>query len=155
MMLYLLISGPQQPRNDFDVYLAPLLDYLKMLWEKGVESYDAHLQELFTLRAIILWTINDFPAYGNLSGCVVKGYFTCSICREDTYSHRLKHGKKNSYIGHKHFLPCNNPFRKPKNAFNGGQEFRSTSQPLSGEEILRKLMSFVIRGEKIRSLEVS
>ena len=42
MMLSLLISGPQKPENDIDVYLAPLLDDLKMLWEEGVESYDAH-----------------------------------------------------------------------------------------------------------------
>ncbi|RVW86256.1 hypothetical protein CK203_043280 [Vitis vinifera] len=65
MMLSLLISGPRQPGNDIDVYLAPFLDDLKLLWEVGVESYDAHQQELFTLRAVLLWTINDFPAYGN------------------------------------------------------------------------------------------
>ncbi|KAL6334469.1 hypothetical protein AAG906_016009 [Vitis piasezkii] len=97
MMLSLLISGPRQPGNDIDVYLAPLLDDLKMLWDVGVECYDVHQQEVFTLRVVLLWTINDFPAYGNLSGCVVKGYFACPICGEDTFSHRLKHGKKNSY----------------------------------------------------------
>ncbi|WKA02961.1 hypothetical protein VitviT2T_021106 [Vitis vinifera] len=139
MMLSLLISGPRQPGNDIDVYLAPLLDDLKMLWDVGVECYDVHQQEVFTLRAVLLWTINDFPAYGNLSGCVVKGYFACPICGEDTFSHRLKHGKKNSYTGHKRFLPCNHPFRKQKKAFNGKQEFSSPPQPLSGEEILRTI----------------
>ena len=139
MMLSLLISGPRQPGNDIDVYLAPLLDDLKMLWDVGVECYDVHQQEVFTLRAVLLWTINDFPAYGNLSGCVVKGYFACPICGEDTFSHRLKHGKKNSYTGHRRFLPCNHPFRKQKKAFNGKQEFSSPPQPLSGEEILRKI----------------
>ena len=88
MMLSLLISGPRQPGNDIDVYLAPLLDDLKMLWDVGVECYDVHQQEVFTLRVVLLWTINDFPAYGNLSGCVVKGYFACPICGEDTFSHR-------------------------------------------------------------------
>ncbi|KAL6561263.1 hypothetical protein OROMI_016864 [Orobanche minor] len=39
MMLSLLISGPRQPGNDIDVYLAPLIDDLKMLWEKGVEVF--------------------------------------------------------------------------------------------------------------------
>ena len=139
MMLSLLISGPRQPGNDIDVYLAPLLDDLKMLWDVGVECYDVHQQEVFTLRAVLLWTINDFPAYGNLSGCVVKGYFACPICGEDTFSHRLKHGKKNSYTGHRRFLPCNHPFRKQKKAFNGKQKFSSPPQPLSGEEILRKI----------------
>ena len=139
MMLSLLISGPRQPGNDIDVYLAPLLDDLKMLWDVGVECYDVHQQEVFTLRVVLLWTINDFPAYGNLSGCVVKGYFACPICGKDTFSHRLKHGKKNSYTGHRRFLPCNHPFRKQKKAFNGKQEFSSPPQPLSGEEILRKI----------------
>ena len=54
MMLCLLISGPQQPRNDIDVCLEPLLDDLKMLWELGVESYATHQQELFTLRVVLL-----------------------------------------------------------------------------------------------------
>ena len=155
MILSLLISGPQQPGNDIDMYLAPLIEDLKTLWELGVEAYDAYQIEVFTLRDVLLWTTNDFPAYGNLSGCVVKGYFVCPICGDDTYSHRLKHGKKNSYTGHKRFLPCYHPFRKQKKAFNGEQEFGSTSQPLSGEEILRKIDTFVILGEKIRSLEVS
>ena len=96
MMLSLLILGPRKPGNDIDIYLALLLDDLKMLWEVGVESYDTRQQELFTLRVVLLWTINDFPAYENLFGCIVKRYFACPICGEDTYSHRLKHGKKNS-----------------------------------------------------------
>ncbi|KAL6348316.1 hypothetical protein AAG906_005615 [Vitis piasezkii] len=139
LRLAISADGPRQPGNDIDVYLAPLLDDLKMLWDVGVECYDVHQQEVFTLRAVLLWTINDFPAYGNLFGCVVKGYFACPICGEDTFSHRLKHGKKNSYTGHRRFLPCNHPFRKQKKAFNGKQEFSSPPQPLSGEEILRKI----------------
>ena len=135
----IFINIRSTPGNDIDVYLAALLDDLKMLWDVGVECYDVHQQEVFTLRVVLLWTINDFPAYGNLSGCIVKGYFTCPICGEDTYSHRLKHGKMNSYTGHRRFLSCNHPFRKQKKAFNGEHEFGSASQPLSGEEILRKI----------------
>ncbi|CAL2260360.1 unnamed protein product [Prunus armeniaca] len=33
MMLTLLISGPKQPGNDIDVYLEPLIDDLKSLWD--------------------------------------------------------------------------------------------------------------------------
>ncbi|CAM8882783.1 unnamed protein product [Rhodiola kirilowii] len=36
MMLSLLISGPRQPGNDIDVYLAPLIEDLKLLWNEGV-----------------------------------------------------------------------------------------------------------------------
>ena len=119
MMLSLLISGPRQPGNDIDVYLTPLVDDLKTLWEVGVEAYDAHQKEFFTLKAILIRTINDFLAYGNLSGCTVKGYYACPICGEETYSHWLKHGNKNSYTGHRRFLPCNHQFRKQKKTFNG------------------------------------
>ena len=109
------------------------MDDLKTLWEKGVETYDAHLHEVFTLKAILLWTINDFPAYGNLAGCTVKGYYACPICGEGTYSKRLKHGRKNSYMGHRRFLPCNHPYRRQKKAFNGEQDFRIPPKILSGE----------------------
>ncbi|RVW33032.1 hypothetical protein CK203_101237 [Vitis vinifera] len=74
------MTRPRQPGKDIDVYLAPLVDDLKALWEVGVKAYDAHQREFFTLKAILLWTINDFPAYGNLSGCTVKGYHACPIC---------------------------------------------------------------------------
>ena len=70
---------------------------------------------------------------------LVKWFFACPICGPETYSHRLKHGRKNSFTSHKHFLPCNHPFRKHKKALNGEQEFRSPPQPLSGREILLKM----------------
>ena len=91
------------------------------------------------LRVVLLWTINDFPTYGNMSGCTVKGYYACPICGEETYSCRLKHGKNNSYTGHRRFLPANHSFRKEKKAFDGKQEFGSPPKILTGEEILRKI----------------
>lgn len=72
-----------------------MIDDLKTLWEVGVELYGAYRQELFTLRVVLLETLNDFPTYGNLFSCLVKGYFAYLICGEDTQSYRLKHGKKN------------------------------------------------------------
>ncbi|KAL6276903.1 hypothetical protein ACE6H2_020504 [Prunus campanulata] len=98
MMLTLLISGPKQPGNDIDVYLEPLTDDLKSLWDGIRGVYDAHIGEYFTLRAALLWTINDFPAYGNLSGCVVKGYKACPICGDDTPSHRVCWKKKSKFF---------------------------------------------------------
>ena len=73
MMLSLLIFGPQQPGNDIDVYLASLIEDLQTLWEDGVEAYNAYRKEFFNLRAVLLWTINDFLACINLAGCTVKG----------------------------------------------------------------------------------
>ncbi|GJR44207.1 hypothetical protein Tco_1312310 [Tanacetum coccineum] len=65
-------KGLKQPGNDIDVYLAPLIDDLKTLWDKGVKVYDAYKKDNFSLRAMIFCTISDFPAYGNLSGYGTK-----------------------------------------------------------------------------------
>ncbi|XP_020243472.1 uncharacterized protein LOC109821720 [Asparagus officinalis] len=73
-MMSLLILGPHAPGNDIDVFLRPLVDELKELWDNGVVTYDASKKQIFRMHAAILWTINDFPAYGNLSGWSTKGY---------------------------------------------------------------------------------
>ena len=51
MILTLLISGPKQPGNDIDVYLASLIDDLKKLWEVGVDVYDAYKKVLENMRS--------------------------------------------------------------------------------------------------------
>ncbi|KAL4016784.1 hypothetical protein IC575_024441 [Cucumis melo] len=139
LMLTMLISGPKQPGYDINVYLAPLIDDLKLMWEEGVQCFDAHRNERFTLRAVLLWTINDFPAYGNLCGCSVKGYKACPICGEETSSIRLPHGKKNAYMGHRKYLPRHHPYRRQKKAFDGNQEHGTPPLPLSGETIYNRL----------------
>ncbi|CAL9024418.1 unnamed protein product [Prunus brigantina] len=148
MMLTLLISGPKQPGNDIDVYLEPLIDDLKSLWDGIRGVYDAHNGEYFTLRAALMWTINDFPAYGNLSGCVVKGYKACPICGDDTPSHRLKNGHKICYIGHRKWLPINHPYRRQRAAFNGKPEYGTPPEPLTGEEVLHMVEDDVMHIEK-------
>ena len=73
MLLSLLISGPRQPGNDIDSYLETLIEDLKLLWEVGIEAFDAYQQEFFTLKAVLLWTINDFPAYATYQVAQLKG----------------------------------------------------------------------------------
>ncbi|XP_057251833.1 uncharacterized protein LOC130591892 [Beta vulgaris subsp. vulgaris] len=73
MILSLLIPGPKSPGDDIDVFLQPLVDELNELWEFGVKTFDAYAKETFNMRAVLLWTINDFPAYANLSGWSTKG----------------------------------------------------------------------------------
>ncbi|GKC78545.1 hypothetical protein Tco_1129319 [Tanacetum coccineum] len=62
-MLTLLIPGLKSPGKDIDVYLRPLIDDLKVLWAlKGVETIDVATGQKFNMRAMVLWTINDFLA---------------------------------------------------------------------------------------------
>ena len=58
--LILLISGPRQPGNDINVYLAPLIYDLNTLWNGGVQAYDAYKKETLNLKAMLLWIVNDF-----------------------------------------------------------------------------------------------
>ncbi|XP_052295799.1 uncharacterized protein LOC127901832 [Citrus sinensis] len=139
MMLTLLISGPKQPGNDIDVYLAPLIDDLRLLWEVGVDVYDAYRQQSFNLKAILLWTISDFSAYGNLAGCTVKGYKACLICGEKTRSIRLQHSKKISFMRHRRFLSRSHPYRDMVKEFNGLPKYKIAPEPLNGEEVLAKM----------------
>ncbi|XP_074300846.1 uncharacterized protein LOC141632175 [Silene latifolia] len=114
IMLTLLILGPKQPGNDIDVYLAPLIEDLKLLWNDGVEVFDASTSSRFQMHAMLYCTINDFPAYGNLSGYRLKTDKGCPVCGDDTESDWLEHNGKFSYRGGRHFLPENHQYRKKK-----------------------------------------
>ena len=82
MMLSMMISGPRQPGNDIDVYLSPLVEDLRKLWDEGIVVFDAFCKEMFEIRAMLFCIINDFPAYGNLSGYSVMGHHVCPICKK-------------------------------------------------------------------------
>jgi hypothetical protein len=68
MILTILVSWPKQPDDRIDVYLRPLVDDLKILWNSGVkEVWDEFKREEFTMHAMLFTTINDNPAHHNLS----------------------------------------------------------------------------------------
>ena len=67
-MLTLLIPGQNAPRKDIDVFLRPLVDELKELWEEGIIVHDAASNASFKMRAALLMTINAYPARASLSG---------------------------------------------------------------------------------------
>ena len=77
IMLSLLIPGPQKPGNSIDVYLEPLIEDLNHLWSIGELVYDAMTRSTVTLKAMLLWTISDFPLYWNLAEEMVS---ICSSC---------------------------------------------------------------------------
>ncbi|XP_028949266.2 uncharacterized protein [Malus domestica] len=93
ILMALLIPGKESPGNDNDIYLEPLIDELKVLWTSGVPTYDTFRQETFTLRAVILWTISDFPGYGNLSGWSIHGKLACLPCNYKTELTYLKNSR--------------------------------------------------------------
>jgi hypothetical protein len=66
----LVIPGREHPGKNFNVYMQPLIDELVNLWDNGAVTHDCYRKENFTMRAIVLWTIYDFPAYGLVACCV-------------------------------------------------------------------------------------
>ncbi|GJS18611.1 putative reverse transcriptase domain-containing protein [Tanacetum coccineum] len=81
------------------------------LW---VDTYDASTKDNFNLRAVVLWTINDYPALGTLCGCPYSGFKDISNIKP-------------------------HPFRKKKKAFNGQQEFIQAPIPMTGEQIYNEV----------------
>jgi hypothetical protein len=111
---------------------------LLKLWE-GIPAVDLSKDEgeqNFILRSILLWIVNDFSAYGLISGQQVKGYCGCPICGEFTRAEHSANLRKMTYLGHRRRLAENHRFRRSRLAFNGEQEFQVAPQRPSGEDIV-------------------
>uniref|UniRef100_M1D484 TNP2-like transposon protein n=1 Tax=Solanum tuberosum TaxID=4113 RepID=M1D484_SOLTU len=93
------------------------------------------------MRAALLWTINDFPAYANLSRWSTKGALACPLCNKDTPSTRLRYGRKFSYMGARRFLSSNHTWWSNKRDFYGKVERRSAPEILSGKDVLNQLLT--------------
>jgi len=106
----MMILGPRQLRNDIDVYLSPLIEDLRKLWDEGVVVFDGYRNKTFKLHAMLFCTINNFSAYRNLSGYSVKGHCGCPICEENISYVQLKSGRKIVYTRHRHFLKPYHPY---------------------------------------------
>ena len=118
MFLTVLVTGPDNPGQKLDVFLQPLMHELIELWDKGTQAYDVSTKTNFTLRAAVLWTVSDFPAYSMLSGRKTSGFKACPHCLDDVDSIRLPKSAKESWFDcHRKFLPDDHPFRKNKDHF--------------------------------------
>jgi hypothetical protein len=135
-MLPLLIPGPHQPGNEIDVYMRPLVDELKELWQDDALTYDASSGMKFQMHAALLWTIHDYPRFGNVSKWRTKGYHACYTCNDEPYSESLE--SKIGYTNHRAYLPMNHSFRRSR-AYNGKVEKRMRSLELPVGKIQEQL----------------
>ncbi|XP_056697847.1 uncharacterized protein [Spinacia oleracea] len=88
---------------------------------------------------MIYCTINDFPAYGNLSDHVTKGYKACPICENDTKAIHLEKCNKKVYMSTRVFLPLSHPYRRLRKAFDGKLEHRPAHIPLTGKQVYEQV----------------
>ncbi|XP_076904800.1 uncharacterized protein LOC143560372 [Bidens hawaiensis] len=151
--LSLLIPGRKSPSQNVDVFLRPLIDELKQLYEEGIEVYDAYRRENFMMKVILLWTVSDFPAYAMLSGWSTHGNLACPHCMGDTEAFRLHAGGKSCWFDcHIRFLPPSHPFRKDKKGFRAKKSVPSSLGPppkLTGWDLYEQVfdISIVYEGE--------
>jgi len=141
MMLTLLIPGKESVIDkNMDVYLAPLIEELQELWE-GTVCVDGSQRnsndKTFKLRGMLLWTVNDFPAYGLISGQVTKGHKACPVCGPNVVTRRSKALKKNLYLGHRRHLPMEHQWRRQRSNFDGQTDMRPPPRRMSGRDHLR------------------
>ncbi|XP_010419082.1 PREDICTED: uncharacterized protein LOC104704745 [Camelina sativa] len=91
---------------------------------------------------MLLWTISDFPAYGNLAGCNVKGKMGCPICGKNTDSKWLKFSRKHVYMCHRKGLAPTHSYRKKKTWFDRKADYGRKGRILTGREISQNLKNF-------------
>ena len=122
LKLVLLVPGPKAPAAKVvDTYLEPLVEDLLKLWE-GVPAIDMSKptrHRRFTMRAVLMWLVHDFPTYGLLFGQQTKGYKGCPVCGEETYAEHSSLLRKMVYLGGRCFLNLHHRFRNARSAFNG------------------------------------
>ncbi|CAL2238214.1 unnamed protein product [Prunus armeniaca] len=135
MMMTILIT--EDPGRSIDVYLRPLVDELKDLWTNGVCTYDKATRKMFTLRAAVMWTVNDFPAYAMVSRWSTKGYMACPVCKESVTSGW--NAGKVCYLGHRRWLSWDHEWWEKDKGFDGNTEHRLRPREWSGDEILEQL----------------
>ena len=154
LILSLVIPGPTSPRIAIDVYLQPLVEELRELWDVEVETYDASSKNIFQLRAALMWTVHDFPAYADVSSWSTKGKPACPCCASETDSRYLKHGHKFRYMGHRRWLDSDHEFQDEDTLFNGSTDMRVASVAPVASDILMETESLVGRclGKKCQLL---
>jgi len=133
----MVIPGLSSPGRNIDVCLRPLIDELTQLWSSKALNYDISRKHNFVMRAAMMWTINDFPAYGMVSGWSTHGKLRCPYCMENNKAFTLINGGKASFFYcHRHFLPLNHRYRKNRNDFFIDRVEKDVAPPrLSGEEL--------------------
>ncbi|KAK4389772.1 hypothetical protein Sango_2314200 [Sesamum angolense] len=134
--LYAILSLSNS-RRLIDVYLELLIEELQNLWHVGVLMHDKAKNETLMMRATLMWTVNDLPAYGVVSGWSTTSVLGCLVCMKDTTEFYLQNGRTTCYFEcHKQFYPADHPYRRNKKAFTKTQVERKVERlRLTGEQM--------------------
>jgi len=98
MFLSMIIPSPNSLVWNIDVCLRPLIDELKQLWSSRALAYDESMKHNFLMKIALMWTINDFPTYGMISGCSTHEKLVCPCCIENNKALTLTNIGKASFF---------------------------------------------------------
>jgi hypothetical protein len=113
-----------------------LVEDLKELWyNDGVQVWDEHKHEYFSLKAILFVIVSDSLASRNLCGHSKKVGCGCPHCFRETYSQYLSESQKIVYMGHRRYIPMKHQFQSMKDQFNGNTERRHPPPYLTCHEV--------------------
>ena len=89
------------------------------------------------MKSILICTINDFPAYGMVSGWSTNEKLACPYCMENNKAFMLTNDSKTSFFYcHRQFLPTDHKYRKNRKDFFVSRVQRDVALLLlSGEEL--------------------
>ena len=108
------------------------------MWDVGILAYDISMKQNFQLRAVLMWTISDFPGYAMLSRWSTAGRLACPYCMGHSEAFTLsKSGKQSWFDTHHKFLPANHIFQRNRYVFHKNMVVTAMTPPiLSGNKIL-------------------
>ena len=113
MFLIVIELGPNNPKQNIEIYLQSLIKELKMLWNDDFLTYDVYTGHNFCLRATLMWIISDFSVYLMLSGWSTHGKNACPHCMSDSKAFYLRNCRKMCWFDcHRMFLHDRHPFRR-------------------------------------------
>jgi hypothetical protein len=143
MFLSIIILGPKSVKSaNFDVLIPPLIEELQELWEgvRGLNILQPIGRRKFLMRAILMWTIHDFPRYGLVSGCQHQGDKTCPPYGSRTTGRWSKELGKVVFEGNRRWLNQNHPYKIHPNTqhFNGHEELRGRSDIITTTKVRRQ-----------------
>jgi len=83
------------------------------LW-KGFKALDSYQGATFNLRAMFMWSMHDFVAYGLFARCVTNGLVGCPPCGPIMESWSSRKFKKVVYWGSCCYLPRSHLYNKTR-----------------------------------------
>ena len=93
------------------------------------------------MKAALMWTISNFPAYSMLSGWSTSEKLACPYCMKHSQAFTLTNGRKTTWFdNHRKFPPFDHAFRHNKNSFLKNRIEMAPLPPImTGEQVAKQI----------------